>query len=275
MVGGDGLVLTGGAATDAGRVRRLNEDSHVIGAPVYLVADGMGGHAAGERASAAAIAAMSTLVGHEVSPDDVYQRVEAARALVEQIEVGPGREAGTTLSGVVVTQQGGEPYWLVVNVGDSRTYRLADGALEQISVDHSEVQELLDAGDITLAEAPGHPLRNVVTKALGAGGWSDPDYWLLPIGSHDRVLVCSDGLTTELDDLAIAEVLRSEREPQAAAELLVRRAVEAGGRDNVTAVVVDGEQLLDLDATAPRASAVNEAADGDTRPRRPEQGVRR
>lgn len=266
----DELTLSVGAATDTGRVRTLNEDSFMAAAPVFVVADGMGGHEAGEVASAEAVAALEPLVGAEVTPDDVFLRVTEARQRVERIPAPPGRDAGTTLAGVVVTRQGGEPYWLVVNVGDSRTYRLVDGTLEQISVDHSEIQELLDAGDITDAEAPGHPLRHVVTRALGAGGWSDPDYWLLPIGRRDRVLVCTDGLTGELDDEAIAAVLRSEPRPQAAAEALVRRAVEAGGRDNVTALVVDGEQQADLDATAPRGVTVADAApDVDTTPRPP------
>lgn len=115
------LIVQSGAATDVGRVRSLNEDSYVAAAPVFVVADGMGGHAAGERASGEAIAALRTLVGQDVSPDDVYQRVAEARARVDAIEAPRGRDAGTTLSGVVVTWQGGEPYWLVVNIGDSRT----------------------------------------------------------------------------------------------------------------------------------------------------------
>lgn len=274
MVGADGLVLTGGAATDVGRTRRLNEDSYIASAPVFVVADGMGGHEAGEVASAEAVGALRTLVGGDVTPDDVYAQVIEARARVEQIVTAPGRDAGTTLSGVVVTRLAGEPYWLVVNVGDSRTYRLADGRLEQISVDHSEVQELLDSGDISATDASVHPLRHVVTKALGAGSWSDPDYWLLPMGPRDRVMVCSDGLTGELDDGAIAAVLLAEAHPQAAAERLVRSAVEAGGRDNVTVLVVDGEQLLDLKATAPRAGVAAEVVDGDTSPRRSGEELR-
>lgn len=260
------LRLSSGAATDVGRVRTLNEDSFLAQAPVFVVADGMGGHEAGEVASAEAVAALAQLVGHAVTPDDVFARVTEARSRVEQIPSRPGRDAGTTLTGVVVTEQGGEPYWLVVNVGDSRTYRLADGRLEQISVDHSEIQELLDSGDITSEQAPDHPLRHVVTRALGAGGWSDPDYWLLPIGPDDRLLVCTDGLTTELDDEVIGAVLLGEPHPQAAAESLVRRAIEAGGRDNVTAVVIDGGQPSAVDETAPRG-VVLEEPDGDTKPR--------
>lgn len=266
MVTTTDLVLAAGAATDAGRVRPLNEDSYVATAPVFVVADGMGGHAAGERASSAAVATLADLAGREVSPTEVYEAVARARTRVEAIEAPPGRDAGTTLSGVVVTWQGGEPYWLVVNVGDSRTYRLADDRLEQISVDHSEVQELVEAGDITEAEVAAHPLRHVVTRALGAGGWSEADFWLLPIGSHDRVLVCSDGLTAELDDDEIAELLRGEPHPVAAAQGLVRAAVARGGRDNVTAVVVDGGNAGADQGTAQRRPESGDEPDGDTKP---------
>lgn len=265
----DELLVTAGAATDVGRVRRINEDRYLAASPVYLVADGMGGHDAGERASTEAVETLRSLVGTRgITPQHVFTVVAEARTRVVAIATRPGRDAGTTLSGVVVTHQDGAPYWLVMNVGDSRTYLLADGVLEQISVDHSEVQELIDSGGISRSEADRHPLRHVVTRALGAGGYSDADFWLLPIGCSDRILICSDGLTGELDDDEIRDVLTTERPPQAAADRLVQMALDRGGRDNVTVVVVDGEHGVVQDRTAPRQAGLRpaEEPDGDTNP---------
>src|SRR5690606_38000217 len=187
---------------------------------------------------------------------------------VQRIEARPGRGAGTTVSGVVLAEVAGEPYWIVVNLGASRTYRLARGVLEQISVDHSEVQELIDAGTVTRAQAAHHPRRHVVTRAIGAAGGIDVDYWLLPVSRGDRMLVCSDGLTGELSDHDVTTTLLAESDPQAAAERLVAQAVRAGGRDNVTVVVVDVREIDGQDdgssATTPREAALT---DEDTQPR--------
>jgi len=228
-----------GSATDRGRVRRLNEDALLAQPPVFLVADGMGGHAAGDVASRVAVAEFATLAGRDaVTHDDVQDCfLRAARGVREA--VGAGRTGGTTVAGVVPTGSDGEPYWLVFNVGDSRVYRLADGALEQVSVDHSIVQELIDTGRLRPQDAEAHPDRHVITRAVGTGAVPNPDYWLLPAGPADRVLICSDGLTQELDDDAIRFLLMDQPDPQAAAEILVQAAVEAGGRDNVSVVVVD------------------------------------
>ncbi|GAB6938665.1 PP2C family protein-serine/threonine phosphatase [Isoptericola variabilis] len=265
------LGLLWGAATHQGARRRLNEDSYLARGSVFFVADGMGGHDAGEVASAAAVAALSPLGDSEVvGVDEVRCRVRAAHDAVRAIETAPGRGAGTTLSGVVLTDQGGEPYWLVVNVGDSRTYRSADGVLEQVSVDHSEVQELVDAGRITAHQALTHPRRHVVTRALGAPDDPEPDFWFLPVHAGDRMLVCSDGLTAELTDRRVAEVLLVEADPQVAAERLVGEALAAGGRDNITVIVVDATGLTDaLERTAPRGDGrAGQEDDEDTVPRR-------
>ena len=259
-----------GAVTDTGSVRRLNEDSYLAEYPVFVVADGMGGHEAGERASAEAVAAVRGLLGAPtVSPRDVQERLADAEARVRAIPTRPGRSAGTTVTGVVVVEQGGEPYWLVLNVGDSRTYRLSGGRLEQVSVDHSEIQELLDAGELTVEEAAHHPLRHVVTRALGAGAELAADFWLLPIERHDRILVCSDGLTSEVADMQIAEILLAESQPGAAAQRLVDAALEAGGRDNVTVLVVDVSDLpgSDDESTTPRGEDLDDSE--DTVPRAP------
>ena len=161
------------------------------------------------------------------------------------------------------------PYWLVLNIGDSRTYRLSQGKLSQVSVDHSEVQELVDGGQITQAQAAVHPRRHVVTRALGTGDETEADYWLLPIEEGDRILVCSDGLNGELDDQHISNILRSRAHPQAAVDELIQAALRSGGRDNVTCIAPDATNVTsDYDGvaqTAPRSAAA--AEDEDTLPR--------
>lgn len=256
----NGVELAWGSASDRGLRRPRNEDSHLARAPLFLVADGMGGHEAGAEASARAIAEFDGLVGASVAPDAVQEAFSRAVRSVD--ELGSGSfPPGTTLSGAVLCEQGGEPYWVILNVGDSRTYRLFDGALAQISVDHSSVQQLIDSGTISPTEAERHPQRSVITRALGAGSTATPDYWLLPVVAGERLLVCSDGLTKELGPDDLARVLRSEPSPQAAATRLVHEALLQGGRDNVTVVVVDvvgalggGEDEGDTaGATLPRA----------------------
>ncbi|MCB7136833.1 PP2C family protein-serine/threonine phosphatase [Cellulosimicrobium marinum] len=265
--------LSWGAASHRGARRQLNEDRFLVSRSVFLVADGMGGHDAGEVASATAIAALRPLADLDVvRPEDVRARLVAAQDDVRAIVTEPGRGAGTTLSGVAVSEQDGNPYWLVLNVGDSRTYHLSGGRLDQVSVDHSEVQEMVDAGLLTAGEALTHPRRHVVTRALGSRNEPQPDFWYVPIESHDRVLVCSDGLTGELSDERIAEILLEHPDPQSAAERLVHEAIVAGGRDNITVVVVDATGVQDdtgAGSTAPRdrLPATDSTIDDDTLPR--------
>ena len=163
--------------------------------------------------------------------------------------------AGTTLTGAVITEHGGLPYWLMINIGDSRTYRLSAGELEQISVDHSWVQELVDQGSLTEHEAQGDPRRNVITRAIGAGIDMQPDYRMIPLVAGDRILLCSDGLSGEVPVDVIAAILLTEHDPQSAATRLVHEALLRGGRDNVTTVVVDvlGGGDGHNDATVPSA----------------------
>lgn len=227
-----------GAATDPGRVRRHNEDSYLAERPIFLVADGMGGHLRGEVASAEAVRQFGVLAGRPwVAAEDLHERLVAAASGVEAL-AGSGPAPGTTLAGVALTHESGRPYWLAFNLGDSRVYLLRQGLLEQISVDHSRHQELLEAGADPGSLNVG---RHIITRALGAGGPAMPewDLWLRPAQRGDRILICSDGLSTELTDLLIAATLRSAPEPQQAAQALVAAALRAAGRDNVTAVVVD------------------------------------
>jgi protein phosphatase len=265
MSGTEGVVLAWGAATHRGVRRTLNEDRYLATSPVFLVADGMGGHDAGEVASATAVDALESLRGMAaVRRGDVAQVLAAAHERVRAIATQPGRGAGTTVSGVVLTEHDGAPVWLVVNLGDSRTYLMSRGRLEQVSVDHSEVQEMVDAGMITRSEATTHPRRHVVTRALGSADAPRPDLWYVPVERRDRVLVCSDGLTSELTDERVACVLRETPDPQDAADRLVSEALAAGGRDNITVVVVDAVALSQAPGDGPPG---DDEADEDTRPR--------
>ena len=233
-------VIDWGVTSARGAVRENNQDAFCTDPPVFVIADGMGGHRAGEVASREAIAAMSALAGHvAVTEEMVTTCLADARARIGRITTDHRRPPGTTLSGVIVTQYKTVPYWMVINIGDSRTYRLNADGLRQISVDHSVLQELIAAGALPPSGAQSCPLRNVVTRALLAGTAHRADVWLLPMVAGDRILVCSDGLTKEIDDEAIAHIVRATPDPQATAHELVRAAVESGGHDNVTAMVLD------------------------------------
>ncbi|MFZ5869435.1 MAG: PP2C family protein-serine/threonine phosphatase [Actinomycetota bacterium] len=231
-----------GSATHVGRVRKVNEDALLAEPPVFAVADGMGGHAAGDVASAVVVEELRSLVHRDrVPPKEVLEALESAdervRALTDDDGIPLG--AGSTVAGAVLVDAGDRdgPAWLVVNCGDSRVYRFADGALEQVSVDHSVVQELVDEGLLTPAQARLHPARNVITRAVGAAARLEPDTWLLPVTPGERLVVCTDGLTNEVDDDQLAALM--DGGPQEVADALVDAAVSAGGHDNVTVVVVD------------------------------------
>jgi protein phosphatase len=258
------LIVATGAATHSGLRRPLNEDSYMASSPLFLVADGMGGHEAGERASATVIDEFARYIGRaDLELDDLLDALARARLAVEALSGDGNGRAGTTLSGVVVASVEGMGYWLTVNIGDSRTYRLADGELEQISVDHSVVQELIESGELTAAEAATDRRRNIITRAIGASSTGDADYWLFPAELGDRMLICSDGLTTEVSDARIKQILGSESDPQRAADILVDEAVQAGGRDNITVVIVDAVSV----ASRPGALLQADDIDADTRPR--------
>jgi len=268
--------LSWGAETDRGLRRSANEDSFLAEPPLFLVADGMGGHEAGAEASRAVIDGFRPLSGRaSVTVEDIQAAFAVASDRVGSIET-QRFAAGTTLTGVAVSEQGGVTYWLVLNIGDSRTYRLFDGELEQISVDHSAVQAMVDRGEIDAEAAEAHPERNVVTRAVGAGSAGAPDYWMLPARAGDRLMVCSDGLSKELGFAQIRAALTAEPSPQAAATRLLHEALLQGGRDNVTVVVVDAHSVVAVgdDETLPRGHGAPDMndIDEDTVPRAPRQG---
>jgi len=266
------LTLRWGSATDVGRVRSLNEDSLLAVPGLFVVADGMGGHAAGEVASQLAVAEFARLAQQgPARAEDLVDTVVRANEHILQAGAEHGEQfgMGTTLTGIgVVGGEHGEQL-AVFNVGDSRVYRFAGGQLDQLTVDHSAVQELVDAGQLTARAARFHPRRNVVTRSLGSNPGPAPDVWLLPPIPGDRFLICSDGLTGELEDAEIAELLGANPDPQAAADALVRRANEVGGHDNVTTVVMDVLEVVaepQVDATAAEPPADTAAMPADAAP---------
>ncbi len=279
------LRLQVASASHAGRVRAVNEDSVLAEPPVFAVADGMGGHSFGDRASATAILALREQFdpGQATEPDDVFAAVRRANAAVRQLTASPGGEqliAGTTLAGVALVEHSGVgPRWMVFNLGDSRVYRWQAGqeGLERISVDHSLVQELMDAGLIDEDGARRHPDRNVITRALGAADEVQAEAWLLPATRPQTFVICSDGLTKELDDARIAELLVPTdpgESADAAVDRLLTAALAAGGADNISIVLVRSEYHGAASATADvdeqtreRGRSILSPELDDTRPR--------
>lgn len=254
------MMIEMGAATHVGRVRRVNEDSYLAHQPLAVVADGMGGHARGDLASARAIEGFATLATAEhLKLEDIQHAIANANdSILAEAAASPEKHGmGSTLSGVAMVEYGGSPHWIVFNVGDSRVYRIAAGEAIQLTVDHSEVAELVARHEISPEEARTHPLRHVVTRSLGVDPFPPPDLWIFPPSpAGDVFLACSDGLTNELSDDQIAAIVTAARSPRDAAAQLVGAAVEAGGRDNVTAVLAvlppdDVEDELSV-STTPR-----------------------
>ena len=235
------LILSHGASTDVGHRRKVNEDSLLVSHPIYVVADGMGGHAAGDRASQAVIATLESLGGRpDLDAASVSLALDQAHVSVRSISEEIEKGAGSTVTGVVVVDHDDRAHWLVFNIGDSRVYRLRGAELQQLTTDHSVVQQLVDNGVLAKKDAATYPGRNVITRAVGARD-SAADLWLYPVVSGDKIVVCSDGLTNEVTDESIRAVLLSNSDAQQSADGLVSRALAHGGRDNVTAVVVQVE----------------------------------
>ncbi|MGC5078122.1 PP2C family protein-serine/threonine phosphatase [Agrococcus sp. DT81.2] len=247
--------------TDTGFRRQHNEDSLVTQPPVFAVADGMGGHSHGDLASKAVAEQLGGLGSLEaVEPIDVVEALRRATDVIEKLGDGEGA-AGTTVTGCAFAMHEGAPHFAVFNVGDSRTYAMLGERLTRITIDHSVVQELIDAGLLTEEEAETHPEANVVTRGVGAGIDPVPDYFLLPIMPQLRLLVCSDGLTKEVHDIDIERILWEHEDPAAAASALVSAALDNGGRDNVTVIVVDvtrAPTVDDVDRTVPRTTLRDE-----------------
>lgn len=252
------MKLRSGSRTDVGRVRDHNEDTFLVQPPLFAVADGMGGHEAGEVASSLAVATVS-----ESAVDDVADPEQWVGRLVDDANAAvfaKGTQQGGALRmGTTLTMAFAAPDALYLgHVGDSRAYILHDGHLRQITDDHSLVAEWVRQGRITAEEAAVHPQRSVITRALGIDADVQVDVLRVVPSKGDRLLLCSDGLTGCVSDADIAEVLRDVAEPDDAATALVELANEGGGEDNITAVIVD--VLDDPAPSSPRAPAEAAAA---------------
>jgi serine/threonine protein phosphatase PrpC len=248
-LGSSVLTVRFGASSDVGRVRKINEDSFLAQSPVFFVADGMGGHAHGDAASQTVIRVFTDHIEENLPStperilDAIHSSNDAVRDLSSDDDFGSAI-SGTTLAGVAIVDAGENIgfHWMAFNVGDSRIYTWDGRALSQLSVDHSAVQEMVEAGLIKAADAEKHPNRNVITRAVGADEFVDADVWLLPAAGTHTFLICSDGLTKELSVREIAALVGAHPVPGdlgALADELVAAALAKGGRDNVTVVFVE------------------------------------
>jgi len=248
------LNLSWGGASDVGRVRQGNEDALLAEHGVFVVADGMGGHNAGEVASELAVTTMRSALRDSVtSTEQLRELVQQANTSIytASLDDSTQRGMGTTLTALVMIP-GVADRVLVANVGDSRTYVLRDGQLSRITTDHSYVQELVNEGVITADDARKHPQKNIVTRALGIDRYVAVDVFSHNMQPGDRFLLCSDGLVDEVTDADITQVLLDNPQASDAATALVAAANVAGGRDNTTVIVVD---VITADANGDTPSA--------------------
>ena len=231
------------AATDVGRMRKNNEDSYLSSQPVAAVADGMGGHSAGEVASAIAIEELAALgsrgpwENETAATDDLKQAILRANRRIREMAASDRKLNGMGTTLVALLEDGDMVH--VANVGDSRGYLLRQGELSQVTVDHSLVQELVDDGRLSPEDAERHPQRSVITRALGIDPEVEFDLFTYKLQVGDRLLLCSDGLSDVVEPSQIRNVLLRVRNSHQAARKLVTVANEQGGPDNITVIVVD------------------------------------
>ena len=232
-----GATTTFGSRTDIGCLRDHNEDSLVVTPPLFAVADGMGGHAAGEVASEIAVRVLSELAPEHPDVEALGRAIEEAnRAVIQAAREGRGRQGmGTTMTAAMLE---GERL-VIAQVGDSRAYLLHQGKLQQLTRDHSLMADMIEAGQLTPEEARTHPQRSVITRALGSDAHLHPDIYEINVETGDRLLICSDGLSGMIFDDQIENTLRRVQDPQRCASQLVNEAIAAGGHDNVTVIVAD------------------------------------
>jgi serine/threonine protein phosphatase PrpC len=228
------------AITDKGKSRKDNEDFFLTNRNLFIVADGMGGHKAGDVASKLAVQTINKLYRSLKTDADKTKAIEhffkeANRAVIERAaRVSAEHGMGTTLT--LMLMEGQIAYF--GHIGDSRAYLLRDGELKQLTSDHSLVADMIQEGHITEAEAREHPYRNVITKALGSEKNIKPDIFSIKIKNTDLILICSDGLTSMIDDEEIETHLKSGHIPKEICSALVQRANDKGGVDNITAIIV-------------------------------------
>lgn len=228
-----------GSRTEIGNVREHNEDSLTVLPPLFAVADGMGGHEAGEIASEITINTLNDLAPQSADAEALARAVVAANLnVIKAPSQGVGREGmGTTLTAAILEKE----RLVIAQVGDSRAYLLHNGSLQQLTRDHSLMSDMIEAGQLTEAEARVHPNRSVITRAIGSDPHMQPDLYELNVETGDRLLLCSDGICGMIEDHEIASIMRQAPSAQSCADQLVEAALAAGGFDNATAVVVDVE----------------------------------
>lgn len=236
------------ATTHVGHVRTVNEDSWVAAPPVFVVADGMGGHSGGDVASRIVVEEFGRWEGRTFSPRGAREAVAAAlsraqarlRAYAElRADDARAQYAGTTVVVALLVHGAEGARWLVVNVGDSRAYAVTPRGVRQVTTDHSVVQELVTAGQLAPEEAATHPERHVITRALSSMDLPEPDFFELDVIEAPRLLLCSDGVSGLVPPATLSDVLASASTPRAAADALVEAALSSGGTDNATALVID------------------------------------
>ena len=235
--------------TDRGRVREQNEDNW-FGDPdqgLFVVSDGMGGHAAGEVASKIVVETLPRLLRQRMKGSKDLSNPGASRGIVSAIselsnqvrDESKNRPGLAGMGATVVIALIRDAHALIAHMGDSRAYLFKDGRLEQFTKDHSIIQLLIDSGEITPEEAVTHPARGKITRYVGMQGEPIPEARFLELEPGDRLLLCSDGLTGMVSDSEITNVLRAATAPEITCQSLVEAANAVGGEDNITAVVAD------------------------------------
>ena len=254
------MKLRTGASTDVGLVRQRNEDAYIADYPLFAVADGLGGHLGGEVASRVAVDTLTEETKgdgpDEGIPDRLRSAIQRANAEVSERASKDQRLSGmgTTITAVIA----GHDRVFLGHVGDSRAYLLRDGELRALTEDHSLVQRMVREGRLTPEQAEIHPQRSVLTRALGIDDDLEVDQATVEVTAGDRLLLCSDGLTSMVADELIRKILEGHDDPQAASQALVEAANAAGGQDNITTVVLDVQEAAEPAPAQPADAAARD-----------------
>lgn len=236
---GEVIELSWHGVTHTGYRRAANEDSYLADVPVFAVADGMGGHSHGDRASDAVVRRLQAAVdGEFIAPDAIIDALNLATWDIHQLDEAD-HGIGTTVTGVALSLADGHPVLTSFNVGDSRVYRFSGNDLVQVTTDHSMVQEMVDSGQLSAEQAEQHPDSNVITRAVGFSVEPEVDVRVLALEAGMRLLICSDGLTKEVPLERLRLHLAARLSARETANALVDAALAQGGRDNITVIVVD------------------------------------
>ena len=236
---GEVVELSWHGVTHTGYRRAANEDSYLADVPLFAVADGMGGHSHGDRASDAVVRRLQAAVdGDFIDPAAIVDALNLATWDIHQLDEAD-HGIGTTVTGVALSLADGRPQLTSFNVGDSRVYRFSGNELSQVTTDHSIVQEMVEAGQLSADQAENHPESNVITRAVGFSVEPEVDMRVLPLEPGMRLLICSDGLTKEVPLERLRLHLAARLSARETANALVDAALAQGGRDNITVIVVD------------------------------------